>query len=208
MSRHTNTAQKKPKSLLNYIENSGGFIDRDAAVIIENTQPQPELPMLSIATADVGQDLEITPEVVLLESEISQQSLPVETPMMESQDNDNIKDKLQESIDALQAVLAEQQRNQLGLADLIARLVDSLEHQNRSIDQRFEEVNSVLKSTSQTLLETTEKLSAIATREITVPAPVVNVSLPEQKRIIKTVDRDSNGLIRQITEETEQTTHK
>jgi hypothetical protein len=41
-------------------------------------------------------------------------------------------------------------------------------------------------------------------REITVPAPIVNLSITEQKRIIKTVDRDENGLIRQITEEIEQ----
>jgi len=62
--------------------------------------------------------------------------------------------------------------------------------------------------TSKTLLETTEKLSQISVREINVPAPVVNVSLTEQKKIIKTVDRDSNGLIRQITEETEQSVSK
>jgi seryl-tRNA synthetase len=118
--------------------------------------------------------------------------------------NNNIVEYLQESINDLRTALQEQQNTQVQLGKLIGKLFESVKNHDANVDQRFEHVNHTLNQTSSMLVETTEKLQQLSVREITVPAPIVNLSITEQKRIIKTVDRDENGLIRQITEEIEQ----
>lgn len=206
------------KSLQNYIHNAGGFIDRDSPILLDSapleiTQvvTESERPALTVVTSDRIAEEETIAEEPLVEQVIEPlvesntvSNLPVIT---ESVSNEFL-ESLRESIDDLRATLLEQQGTQIQLVHLIGELFESVKTHNNNVDHRFESVDFMLRETTATLLETTQKLSQISTREITVPAPVVNVSLTEQKKIIKTVDRDSNGLIRQITEETEQSVSK
>lgn len=192
-------------SLLNYIDASGGFIDRNAPIVKESNESNiVKEPMVvedyvntqhqtSVAPEPVKEDIEIAPEVPeVLVSAAADHSV-----------EHSVSDSLRESINNLQTVLVEQNNNQKHLINLVNELFESVKLHNNSINHRVESLDLLVQETSKILFETTEKLSAISTREINLPAPVVNVSLPEQKKIIKTVDRDSNGLIRQITEETE-----
>ena len=111
---------------------------------------------------------------------------------------------LQETITSLRSSLIEQQNNQTELVRLMTNLSESLQTQNSLTEQRLSNLDSSLEHTTLILHETAEKLQLIATREINIPAPIVNVALSEQKRVTKTVDRDENGLITKITEDTEQ----
>jgi hypothetical protein len=212
MTRTTNPRQKQSKSLLNYIETSGGFIDRNTPLAKEPEPVVVDRPVLTIAKKDAVAESVEQPDPLLIEQvapEPMVEAVPASAPVVhEHQAVENLAEKMQELIDALHATVAEQQNTQIELTNLIGKLFESVAKHSKAVDQRFEAVNTMLESTSQTLLETTEKLAAVSTREINIPAPVVNVSLPEQKKIIKTVDRDSNGLIRQITEETEPAVNK
>jgi hypothetical protein len=111
---------------------------------------------------------------------------------------------LQETISSLRSSLIEQQNNQTELVRLMTSLSESLQTQNALTEQRLSNLDSSLEHTTLILHETAEKLQSIAAREINIPAPIVNVALNEQKRVTKTVDRDANGLITKITEDTEQ----
>ena len=207
MTRNSNSRPRQSKSLLNYIENSGGFIDRNAPLTKEPDAVTPERPVLTIAKkADVVENAIVEQPVLTEQTDLAtpiQETVSIAPVLAEQRTFETITQQLQESIDSLKTTLVEQQNTQVQLANLIGELFESVAKHNQNIDQRFDAVNTMFETTSRTLLETTEKLAEISTRDITVPAPVVNVSLPEQKKIVKTVDRDSNGLIRQITEQTE-----
>jgi hypothetical protein len=195
------------QSLQNYIKNAGGFVNRDVpiprednVVVIEEDRPALTL----VKNEKIIEESAPVVDIPLVEEAVVPQPVPVITEPV----NTELMESLRDSINDLRAVLEEQQSTQLKLGKLVADLFKSVKTHNEQLNQRFESVDRALKQTSDTLLETTEKLSEISVREINVPTPVVNVSLTEQKKIIKTVDRDSNGLIRQITEETEQSVSK
>jgi hypothetical protein len=111
---------------------------------------------------------------------------------------------LNESIIQLSSFLYEQQENQKLLGNLISGLVETVRQQNTYIQEKFDHLDEALFSTSNVLQETALKLEQLAIREVNIQPPIVNVSLSEQKRIVKTVNRDANGLISQITEEIQQ----
>ena len=131
-------------------------------------------------------------------------------PVITEQDNFNntLVEYLQESIDGLRSIIVEQQNSQELLVNLINGLMESIEIQNNLNEKRFESVDSQITESAKVLLEATARLQELAIREINIPAPVVNVSLSEQKRITKTVDRDANGLITKITENIDQSVEK
>jgi hypothetical protein len=132
-------------------------------------------------------------EAVVLEPEIVKEDV-----------NKVLIERLQETITSLRSSLIEQQNNQTELVRLMTSLSESLQTQNSLTEQRLSNLDSSLEHTTLILHETAEKLQSIAVREINIPAPIVNVALNEQKRVTKTVDRDENGLITKITEDTEQ----
>jgi hypothetical protein len=113
-------------------------------------------------------------------------------------------ENLQETITSLKSALVEQQENQAQLVHIIESLVQSIQQQSSLTESRFNNIDKVILQTTDVLNETAEKLQTLAVREINIPAPIVNVSLSEQKRVTKTVDRDPNGLITKITEDIEQ----
>jgi hypothetical protein len=114
-------------------------------------------------------------------------------------------ESLHETISNLKTALLEQQSNQSQLMHVVESLVESIRQQTLLTEARFKNVDDVVFKTAMVLNETTEKLHAVSIKAISIPAPIVNVALNEQKKIIKTVDRDENGLISKITEEIEQT---
>jgi seryl-tRNA synthetase len=194
---------KKFKSLGNYIHGVGGFIDRNSPIVEEPVVVKEERPVLTVVKnekiVENVVEVESTPLVeAMIQPEASEPEIVTESI------NNNIVEYLQESINDLRTALQEQQNTQVQLGKLIGKLFESVKNHDANVDQRFEHVNHTLNQTSSMLVETTEKLQQLSVREITVPAPIVNLSITEQKRIIKTVDRDENGLIRQITEEIEQ----
>jgi hypothetical protein len=192
------------KSLTNYISGAGGFIDRNAPVVEE--QPvsviKEDRPVLTVVENKTIVENNISESII--EPEIIA-GPKIDTPkLITEQISIQAVESLQESINDLKTALLEQQNTQIQLNQLITKLFESVKNHDNNIDKRFESVDYALNQTSAMLVETTEKLQQLSVREITVPAPVVNFSVTEQKKIIKTVDRDENGLIRQITEEIEQ----
>ena len=137
---------------------------------------------------------------VLQESE----SVVLQPEIIKEDVNKLLIEHLQETISSLRSSLIEQQNNQTELVRLMTSLSESLQTQNTLTEQRLSNLDSSLEHTTLILHETAEKLQSIAAREINIPAPIVNVALNEQKRVTKTVDRDENGLITKITEDTEQ----
>jgi hypothetical protein len=113
-------------------------------------------------------------------------------------------EKLTETLMEMKNFLVEQQQNQNQMSRVIAEMLDTIRSQNILTSQKFDQLDESAASTARMLKETSNKLESLVVRELSIPAPVVNVSLSEQKRIIKTVDRDSNGLIKQVTEEIQQ----
>lgn len=189
-------------SLLNYIETSGGFIDRNAPIVnlsIVKESNDSEIDKAAIIVEDRPELQDHTP----VPSVLVEQNADIKPILHAVSTDHNVTESLKESINNLQTVLVEQNNNQKHLFSLVNELFESVKLHNNSINQRVENLDRLVQETSKILFETTEKLSEISSREINLPAPVVNVLLPEQKKIVKTVDRDSNGLIRKVTEETE-----
>lgn len=171
-----------------------------------------EQPVVEAASTPVLTVVQNTVEDIIPQDEPSQieESVEYEEEIItETRDfNSTLVETLQESIEGLRLIILDQHNNQMMLTNLITGLIESLEIQNKLTDKRFESVDSQITESSRVLLEATVRLQELSVREINIPAPVVNVSLSEQKRVTKTVDRDANGLITKITEDTEQSVEK
>jgi transcription initiation factor TFIID subunit TAF12 len=149
----------------------------------------------------------VEPEVQLVVETVKEavpESLQTESKYINESVIPHFIENLQETINSLKSALVEQQDNQTQLVHVIESLVQSIQQQNSLTESRFNNINKVILQTTNMLNETAEKLQSLAIREINIPAPIVNVSLSEQKRVTKTVDRDTNGLITKITEDIEQ----
>jgi hypothetical protein len=191
------------RSLATYINKSGGFIDRNAPL----ATPALNLPIDSTENT-------LSHSAAVFESALSQPQTPVAaTELFESdsvpdqilvEKSDIKKEMLSETLIEMKNFLIEQQENQNQMGKVIAEMLDTIKSQNILISQKFDQLDEAAVVTAQMLKETSNKLESLVIRELAIPAPVVNVSLSEQKRIVKTVDRDSNGLIKKITEEIEQ----
>ena len=193
------------RSLATYINKSGGFIDRNAPLAV------PALSLPTNTTAPIENTLSHSDAV--FESTLDQ---PPPSPAAELFESDDVPDQvlveesvikkemLSETLIEMKNFLMEQQENQNQMGKVIAEMLDTIKSQNILISQKFDQLDEAAMTTAQMLKETSNKLEALVIREFSIPAPVVNVSLSEQKRIVKTVDRDNNGLIKKITEEIEQ----
>lgn len=189
------------RSLATYINKSGGFIDNSNAPLA--------IPVLSLP-------VEIEPLSSITEPIKAPESLPVSITEEKSSESSQAADqvlteesvdkneKLTETLMEMKNFLVEQQQNQNQMSRVIAEMLDTIRSQNILTSQKFDQLDESAASTARMLKETSNKLESLVVRELSIPAPVVNVSLSEQKRIIKTVDRDSNGLIKQVTEEIQQ----
>jgi len=191
------------RSLATYINKSGGFIDRNAPL----ATPALNLPIDSTENT-------LSHSAAVFESALSQPQTPVAAIELFESDSvpdqilveksDIKKEMLSETLIEMKNFLIEQQENQNQMGKVIAEMLDTIKSQNILISQKFDQLDKAAVTTAQMLKETSNKLESLVIRELAIPAPVVNVSLSEQKRIVKTVDRDSNGLIKKITEEIEQ----
>ena len=121
-----------------------------------------------------------------------------------TEDHHSTDEILIETFMQMRDFLTEQQKTQAMMGKMLVELIETVKTQNLFIQQKFDQLDESAIVTANVLREASEKLEALIVREIAIPAPVVNVSLSEQKKIVKTVNRDANGLISQITEEIQQ----
>jgi len=180
--------ESKTASLKDYIKTVASEKKPDPVV---NKLVVQEAPVLKIVEQEIAPEVELEPvvEQVIIKEDTAQQLLI---------------ENLQETVSALKNIIVEQQQSQSVLSEVMTSLLESIQYQNELTEKRFENVDLAISQTTSILQETAEKLQLLSIREVNIPAPVVNVSLSEQKRVTKTVDRDVNGLITKITEDTEQ----
>jgi hypothetical protein len=180
--------ESKTASLKDYIKTVASEKKPDPVV---NKLVVQEAPVLKIVEQEIAPEVELEPVVkqVIIKEDTTQQLLI---------------ENLQETVSALKNIIVEQQQSQSVLSEVMTSLLESIQYQNELTEKRFENVDLAISQTTSILQETAEKLQLLSIREVNIPAPVVNVSLSEQKRVTKTVDRDVNGLITKITEDTEQ----
>jgi hypothetical protein len=180
--------ESKTASLKDYIKAVASEKKPDPVV---NKLVVQEAPVLKIVEQEIAPEVELEPvvEQVIIKEDTTQQLLI---------------ENLQETVSALKNIIVEQQQSQSVLSEVMTSLLESIQYQNELTEKRFENVDLAISQTTSILQETAEKLQLLSIREVNIPAPVVNVSLSEQKRVTKTVDRDVNGLITKITEDTEQ----
>jgi hypothetical protein len=180
--------ESKTASLKDYIKTVASEKKPDPVV---NKLVVQEAPVLKIVEQEIAPEVELEPgvEQVIIKEDTTQQLLI---------------ENLQETVSALKNIIVEQQQSQSVLSEVMTSLLESIQYQNELTEKRFENLDLAISQTTSILQETAEKLQLLSIREVNIPAPVVNVSLSEQKRVTKTVDRDVNGLITKITEDTEQ----
>jgi hypothetical protein len=180
--------ESKTASLKDYIKTVASEKKPDPVV---NKLVVQEAPVLKIVEQEIAPEVELEPgvEQVIIKEDTTQQLLI---------------ENLQETVSALKNIIVEQQQSQSVLSEVMTSLLESIQYQNELTEKRFENLDLAISQTTSILQETAEKLQLLSIREVNIPAPVVNVSLSEQKRVTKTVDRDANGLITKITEDTEQ----
>ena len=196
---------------MNYVQESnskiGGYPD---APVVETLKKKPKISVvqraIEPARIQVTEDIEqytppAQPDIAIEEPiEIVTES---PEPITENHHSDN--QMIMETFVQMKDFLIEQQNTQNVMSKMMMELVETVRTQNLFIQQKFDQLDESAIFTAKTLKETSDKLEALVIREISMPAPIVNVSLSEQKKIIKTVNRDANGLISQITEEIQQT---
>jgi hypothetical protein len=192
---------------MNYVQESntkiGGYPESN---VIETIKKKPKISVAPRVSepepVQITEDIEqFQPhvEVEQVEEIITTESTE---PITENYQSTN--EILVETFSQMKDFLIEQQNTQAVMSKMMLELVETVKTQNLFIHQKFDQLDESAIATARTLKETTDKLEALIVREIAIPAPIVNVSLSEQKKIIKTVNRDANGLISQITEEIQQ----
>lgn len=205
------------KSFGSYVKETS--IGRGEAFFKEDEEVIKKFKPTSKPVLEVVQSREEPMQVLVEESKVIEESIETfaepayiatNTPLVEETDtvgNFITEDAtaLNETLSELKNYLMEQQQNQALFGHLITELVSTIQAQNEFIQRKFDYLDESINNTSSILLETTEKLQQLAVRELSIPAPIVNVALSEQKKIVKTVDRNPDGLITKITEEIQQT---
>jgi hypothetical protein len=183
--------ESKTASLKDYIKTVASEKKSEPIVNKPVVQEAPVLKIVEHIAEQPATEVELEPvvEQVIIKEDTTQQLLI---------------ENLQETVSALKNIIVEQQQSQAVLSEVMTSLLESIQYQNELTEKRFENVDLAISQTTSILQETAEKLQLLSIREVNIPAPVVNVSLSEQKRVTKTVDRDANGLITKITEDTEQ----
>ena len=196
---------------MNYVQEAnskiGGY---PGTPVVETLKKKPKISVAPRATeparVQVIEDIEqpsppAQPDIVIEEPiEIVTES---SEPITENNQSDN--QMIMETFVQMKDFLIEQQNTQNVMSKMMVELVETVRTQNLFIQQKVDQLDESAIITAKTLKETSEKLEALVIREISIPTPIVNVSLSEQKKIVKTVNRDANGLISQITEEIQQT---
>jgi hypothetical protein len=198
------------RSFMNYVQESntkiGGFPD---TTVVETIKKKPKISVAPKATevtpTQITEDIrqpepEIQSNIVI--DELTNPFTEIIEPITEDQQSSN--QMLIETFMQMKDFLVEQQNTQNTMNKMMMELVETVKTQNLFIQQKFDQLDESAIFTAKTLKETSDKLEALVIREISMPTPIVNVSLSEQKKIIKTVNRDANGLISQITEEIQQ----
>jgi len=191
------------RSFMKYVQESNTKIGifPESSIIEAKKKPNISVALKATESAieQITEDIEQVQEIV--ESEpIVEISVP-ETTEHIAEDYHSTDGLLVETFNQMKNFLIEQQNTQDMMSKTMMELIETVKTQNLFIQQKFDQLDEAAVITAKTLKETSDKLEALVVREISIPAPIVNVSLSEQKRIVKTVDRDSNGLIKQITEE-------
>ena len=198
------------RSFMNYVQESntkiGGFPD---TTVVETIKKKPKISVTPKATevtpTQITEDIRQPEPEIQLDIVIDEPTNPF-TEIIEpiTEDHQSSNQMLIETFMQMKDFLVEQQNTQNTMNKMMMELVETVKTQNLFIQQKFDQLDESAIFTAKTLKETSDKLEALVIREISMPTPIVNVSLSEQKKIIKTVNRDANGLISQITEEIQQ----
>lgn len=188
---------------MSYVQESNAIIGGFEAIAEETPKKKPKI-AIAPKTApipiveDIEQEQHFEPIVEEQEDEYIEE---VETITEDFQSSNEM---LIETFSRMKDFLIEQQQAQVMMSNTMMELVETVKAQNLFIQQKFDQLDEAAMVTANTLRETSEKLESLIVRDLNIPAPIVNVSLSEQKKIVKTVDRDENGLIKKITEEIQQ----
>lgn len=188
---------------MSYVQESNAIKGGFEAIAEETPKKKPKI-AIAPKTApipiveDIEQEQHFEPIVEEQEDEYIEE---VETITEDFQSSNEM---LIETFSRMKDFLIEQQQAQVMMSNTMMELVETVRAQNLFIQQKFDQLDEAAMVTANTLRETSEKLESLIVRDLNIPAPIVNVSLSEQKKIVKTVDRDENGLIKKITEEIQQ----
>lgn len=188
---------------MSYVQESNAIKGGFEAIAEETPKKKPKI-AIAPKTApipiveDIEQEQHFEPIVEEQEDEYIEE---VETITEDFQSSNEM---LIETFSRMKDFLIEQQQAQVMMSNTMMELVETVKAQNLFIQQKFDQLDEAAMVTANTLRETSEKLESLIVRDLNIPAPIVNVSLSEQKKIVKTVDRDENGLIKKITEEIQQ----
>lgn len=188
---------------MSYVQESNAIIGGFEAIAEETPKKKPKIAIAPKTTPipiveDIEQEQHFEPIVEEQEDEYIEE---VETITEDFQSSNEM---LIETFSRMKDFLIEQQQAQVMMSNTMMELVETVRAQNLFIQQKFDQLDEAAMVTANTLRETSEKLESLIVRDLNIPAPIVNVSLSEQKKIVKTVDRDENGLIKKITEEIQQ----
>lgn len=188
---------------MSYVQESNAIIGGFEAIAEETPKKKPKIAIAPKTTPipiveDIEQEQHFEPIVEEQEDEYIEE---VETITEDFQSSNEM---LIETFSRMKDFLIEQQQAQVMMSNTMMELVETVKAQNLFIQQKFDQLDEAAMVTANTLRETSEKLESLIVRDLNIPAPIVNVSLSEQKKIVKTVDRDENGLIKKITEEIQQ----